>query len=222
MSRAWSSVLIAVVLTVSCSGSKTSAPAVPTNGLQPQFGVLHLLGGDVEMRIGSNGGFRAGVADTELHGGDAVRTGADGRAEIAFFDGSITRLDHDSSFELLKVGYQNSTRTFSGQQTGRTYVSVGVISEIPASFRVEGPTSISSTEGGGIFVLDDSSKNSASLDVLDGTVMMLPASSPGGKATRVSSGQEAVITGKSIDTSKFGGGTSPWVAFNESHNVGTG
>ncbi|MDP9242882.1 MAG: hypothetical protein M3O84_06880 [Actinomycetota bacterium] len=77
--------------------------------------------------------------------------------------------------------------------------------EIPASFRVEGPTSTSSTEGGGIFVLDGS-KGSASLDVLDGTVMM-----PAG-----------VLTGKSIDTSKVGGGTSSWVAFNESHNVATG
>lgn len=88
-------------LAVACvaAGSATAAES-DARVIRARAGGVNYVGGDVSFR-------RAGAADwqpltkhDDLRGGDSVRTGADGRAEILLNPGSYLRLAPDSEFEL--------------------------------------------------------------------------------------------------------------------------
>ena len=83
-----------------------------------QFATLRLLGGEVAVQTGSDA-FATGEEGKSLREGDIVRTGRDGRAAIEYFDGSMTRIDYDTTFSLVTLetlGNAASSKVIGGSR----------------------------------------------------------------------------------------------------------
>ncbi|MGH2655109.1 MAG: FecR domain-containing protein [Actinomycetota bacterium] len=115
-----------------------------------EFATLHLLEGTVEVQRG-DGQFGPGGEGQTLQAGDTVRTGPDGRAEIEYFDGSLTRLDLDTSFtlrELASLQDEPDSKVIEAEQAeGRTFERVTAITDSQSRFDVETPTATASVRG---------------------------------------------------------------------------
>jgi hypothetical protein len=84
----------------------------------------------VDVRVGTATAFTAITDPEPVAAGDTVRTDASGFAEIAYFDGSLTRLDVDTEFEVLELVdavEESAVRTRMG--LGRTWHRVESLGE---------------------------------------------------------------------------------------------
>ena len=138
-----------------------------------QFATLHPIQGTVEVAPEGED-FRAGTEGQTLQAGDTVRTGADGRAEIEYFDGSVTRLDVETSFTLQELSsiseVPNSKIIEAEQSEGRTFQRITEITDSQSRFDVETPTATASVLGTS-YALTVHDDGSVELWVLDGTVI---------------------------------------------------
>ncbi len=136
-----------------------------------QFATLRLLGGQVAVQRG-NGAFETGEDGMSLREGDTVRTGPDGRASIEYFDGSLTRLDFDTSFTLVTLetlGNAAASKVIEGSQVdGNSYHRVAELADADSRFAVETPTATASAHGTGYAVLVD--QGSTTIAVVEGVV----------------------------------------------------
>jgi hypothetical protein len=143
---------LAVFLSVLTAGAVLAAFLVITAGpaTAKEFATLHPLVGAVEVR-GGQGAFADGAEGQTLRAGDTVRTGPDGRAEIEYFDGSITRLDFDTTFTLRDLASYPDTpgsKLIEGEQAeGRTFERVTELTDSQSRFDVETPTATASVRG---------------------------------------------------------------------------
>jgi len=137
-----------------------------------QVATLDILAGSVE--VGSTGSFSPGADGQELHEGETVRTGADGRAAIEYFDGSVTRLDHDTSFTIvtLQIIGESGTTVIEGEQnSGNTYNRVTELTDAESRFDVETPTAVASVQGT-VFAVIFNADGSVTFVVFEGTVLV--------------------------------------------------
>jgi hypothetical protein len=162
----------------------TSGPATAK-----EFATLHLLEGAVEVKLAGEGTFASGNEGQTLKTGDVVRTGPDGRAEIEYFDGSLTRLDVGTTFELTELA---SVTDLSGskiiegsQEGGRTLSRVAALTDSESRVEVETPNAIASVRGTE-FVTIVNLDGSSEYWLLDG--MLLVKGDEGG-ATILESGE---------------------------------
>jgi PKD repeat protein len=136
-----------------------------------QFATLRLLGGQVAVQRG-NGAFETGQDGTSLREGDTVRTGPDGRASIDYFDGSLTRLDFDTSFTLVTLetlADASASRVIeSSQAEGNSYHRVAELTDAQSRFEIETPTATASVDGTGYALLVD--ERSTTIAVTEGVV----------------------------------------------------
>jgi FecR-like protein len=143
---------LAVFLAALTAGVVLAAFLIITAGpaTAKEFATLHPLEGAVEVQRGQ-GAFSAGSEGQTLQAGDTVRTGTDGRTEIEYFDGSITRLDHDTSFRLRELAsYPDTTgsKIIEGEQSeGRTFERVTELTDSKSRFDVDTPTATASVRG---------------------------------------------------------------------------
>jgi PKD repeat protein len=155
-----------------------------------QFATLRLLDGQVAVQRG-NGAFETGQDGTSLREGDTVRTGPDGRASIEYFDGSLTRLDFDTSFTLVtleSLGDAPASRIIeSSQAEGNSYHRVAELSDARSRFEIETPTATASVLGTGYAVLVD--EGATTIAVMDGVVT---ARGSGG-SVEIPTGEMAVV-----------------------------
>ena len=112
---------------------------------------LQVLAGTVEVSAGDNAQFRAARDGEVLKPIAAVRTAADGRAELKYFDGSLTRLDHETTFKLKELSGQlgsGGSRTIQADQTaGRTFNRVVKLTGSKARVDVKTPNATASVRG---------------------------------------------------------------------------
>ena len=77
-----------------------------------------------------------------------MRTGPDGRASVEYFDGSLTRLDFDTSFTLVtleELGDAPASRVIeSSQAQGNSYHRVTELSDARSRFEIQTPTATAS------------------------------------------------------------------------------
>jgi hypothetical protein len=133
-----------------------------------QFATLHPLTGTVE--VAEDGGeYREGREGQVLSAGDTVRTGPDGRAEIEYFDESLTRLDFDTTFTLEELSSDpdvpGSKTILTQQEEGRTFERVVALTDSESRFETETPTATASVRGT-TFVLIENPDGTLSLWVL--------------------------------------------------------
>ena len=133
---------------------------------------LRVLAGTVEVQPAS-GDFAAGVDGQELGEGFTVRTGSDGRAVIEYFDGSVTRMDHDTTFtinvlEILDNEAQSKVIE-GGQTAGGTYNRVVDLTDSQSRFDVVTPTAVASAQGT-VFAVFVNPDGSTTVAVVEGSV----------------------------------------------------
>ncbi len=116
-----------------------------------QIATLRLFGGTVEVQQKGSETFEPGREGVSLHEGDTVRTGPTGRAAIDYFDGSLTRLDHDTTFTMVTLetlGNPESSKVIVGRQDeGSSYNRVAELTDSESRFDVETPTATASVQG---------------------------------------------------------------------------
>jgi PKD repeat protein len=155
-----------------------------------QFATLRLLGGQVAVQRGS-GVFETGEDGTSLREGDTVRTGPDGRAAIEYFDGSLTRLDFDTSFTLVTLetlGDATTSRVIvSSQAEGNSFHRVAELTDAQSRFEIETPTATASVHGTGYALLVD--EGSTTIAVVEGVVTARGSAGP----VEIPAGEMAVV-----------------------------
>jgi hypothetical protein len=115
-----------------------------------QFATLHPLAGTVEVAA-DGAEFKDGREGQVLSAGDTIRTGGDGRAEIEYFDESLTRLDFNTTFTLEELSSDpdvpGSKTIVTEQEQGRTFERVVAITDSESRFETETPTATASVLG---------------------------------------------------------------------------
>jgi len=129
-----------LLLSAACSSGGGSDPGGGTDVTTAGGGIrLEILAGQVQTDTGS------GFADAEdgqlLAVGDAVKTGADGRAELVFAEG-VVRIDYATSLEV------SADTPLSGElSSGQAYVRVAELTETGSRVSVATPTATASVRG---------------------------------------------------------------------------
>jgi len=121
-----------------------------------QFATFHLQEGTVEIQRAGEGGFNVAAEGQTLREGDVIRTGPDGRAEIEYFDGSITRLDFNTTFTIVALTEESeagSTVIEADQASGGTFSRVVELTGSQSRFQTSTPTAVASVRGTDYFVL---------------------------------------------------------------------
>jgi hypothetical protein len=173
----------------------------------------------VEVSADGTEPFVAATDGQTLSEGATVRTGSDGRASIDWPDGSVTRLDLDTSLRISDLdsggGVIPSTIIHAEQQAGNTYSRVADITETGNRFVVDTPTASAAVQGTTYAVLVNPD-GSTSVVVLDGEVLVTTGS-----------GEEILVAAGSMVTAEADGsltgpvptpaGTlnSDWLVFND-------
>jgi hypothetical protein len=154
--RAKRSVLIGSVLL--SAGALIATYVILTAGpaQSRQFATFHLQEGTVEIQRAGEGSFSAAAEGQTLREGDVIRTGPDGRAEIEYFDGSITRLDFNTTFTIVALtddAEAGSTVIEADQASGGTFSRVVELTGSQSRFETSTPTAVASVRGTDYFVL---------------------------------------------------------------------
>ncbi|HET7236409.1 MAG TPA: FecR domain-containing protein [Actinomycetota bacterium] len=176
------SLLLLVLLVASaCTGTATAK----------QVATLRILEGQVEVQEG-DADPAPGVDGASLNEGDIVITGPDGRAAIEYFDGSETRLDFNTSFELVTLetidNDAGSKVIEASQANGNSYNRVTELTDAESRFDIETPTATASVQGTDYAVILNPD-GSTTVATFDGTV----SAGAGDSTTDVLTGTMVVI-----------------------------
>ena len=136
-----------------------------------QIATLRIFQGQVDVQHGEDA-FAPGENGDSLREGDTVRTGPDGRAAIEYFDGSVTRLDFDSTFSIVRLETLDNdagSKVIEAEQTGgNSFNRVAELTDAESRFEVETPTATASVQGTVYALLF----NPTRVVVIDGSVIV--------------------------------------------------
>ena len=181
-----------------------------------QIATLRISGGLVEVHSMGSDAFQPGTNEQSLHEGDTVRTGADGRASIEYFDESVTRLDFGTTFTLKTLetlDNQDGSKVILGEQgEGNSYNRVEELTDSQSRFEVETPTATASVQGTVYAVIVDN--GTTTVAVVDGVVKTSgnggTVSVPAGKMVLVDAGGNLGRVEDISDELL----SSPWLSYN--------
>ena len=202
-------VLLLVASATACSDD-TPAEATAT---------LTILAGTVEMADAS-GNFQPAVDGASLVAGDTVRTGADGRAEISYLEGSTTRLDFGTTFHItfLEIDDDGTTTISAEQLTGNSYSRVVELVNARSRFDIETPTAVAAVQGTEYAVLIDPADGKTTVVVIDRSVRVTGETGD----TVVEAGFSVVVPRPEVSTGPLEPGPTPaevldsdWIVFNQ-------
>ena len=158
-----------------------------------QFATLTVLEGTVEVRETGTSAFQSGTTGDTLRQGDAVRTGDDGRADIEYFDGSVTRLDAGTELVLKELAsvpdVPNSKTIVADQTSGKTLNRVVELTDSESRFETETPSAVASVRGT-IYVVFVYPNGSSEYWVFDGTLLI---ELPDGTIVEVNAGEGVFV-----------------------------
>ena len=104
---AWPRVVVALVVAATLVACGGGGDVVVDDALAR----LSVAADIVDVRAGEQVAFRPGAVGEGLGGGDDVRTGQPGYAELAYRDGSLTRLDINAEFTVTDVAAEADAPT---------------------------------------------------------------------------------------------------------------
>lgn len=128
-----------VVTTSSSTTSSTSTSTTTTSTTEVPLAVAsaELIDANVEYKTVADADFVTLTEPVDVSVGDAVRTDATGFGVVAYFDGSLTRLDVDTEFEVLELIDDVDASTIRTRMgLGRTWHRVQSMGE-SGTFEVE-------------------------------------------------------------------------------------
>ncbi|MEX0826846.1 MAG: FecR family protein, partial [Acidimicrobiia bacterium] len=133
---------------------------------------MRVFSGTVEVSVDDTT-FSAGSEGQILTEGSTVRTAADGRAAIEWFDGSVTRLDHDTTFKIVTMAILDNdeqSKVIEAEQTsGNTYNRVTELTDAASRFDIETPTATASVQGT-VYAVILNPDGSTTVAVIEGSV----------------------------------------------------
>ncbi len=181
--------LAAALLLAGCS---SSSKAVATAG-EPadSLASLKIISTDVTVQSGPDGAAAAGTTGEGLAVGDTVATDDAGFAEVGFFDGSFTRVDHAARFTIVDLqNPQASQVVHTDLAAGRSWNRIEKLSE-SQTWETDTPVA-SATVRGTAFVSDCalSTPDACRFQVVAGTVELGLTS---GSSVSLTAGQEITI-----------------------------
>ena len=152
----------------------SSAPVLASPDHEPVVGDASAIASGVELRdAAANAPYVLLTAIEPVAVGDGLRTDDTGYAEIAYIDGSRTRLDVDTEFEVVELVDDagiSSTRT--SMEVGRTWHRVESLGE--GEFTVE-TSQATATVRGTAFAIDCPTAVTCSYLVLSGIIELILA-----------------------------------------------
>ena len=150
---------------------------------------LHILVGNVNV-ADQGGAYQPARDGMQLEVGDTVRTAADGRAEIRYFEDSTTRLDFGTMFTIvtLQLDDDGSTIIEGEQFTGNTYSRVTTLINARSRFGIETPSAVAGVQGTEYAVLIGAEDGSTTVVVIDQEV----------RVTNLAGGETVVEAGFSV------------------------
>ena len=144
--RGLATLLVVVALGVVSSGVGV-AVAKGSSRSGPVLATLKVLAPGVEVKVKGAVGFVAGRDGQALGQGDALRTDATGKAEIAYSDGSRTRLGTSTEFSIAKLTDKRGVRRTQGSLTvGSTWNRAAKVSE-SGEFSIKAGGATAAVEG---------------------------------------------------------------------------
>src|SRR5438128_3307541 len=183
-----------------------------------EFATLRVIQGGVEVQQAGSHTFAPASDRQSVREGDTVRTAADGRAEIDYFDGSITRLNYKTVFTITKLEtLQNTARSkiIEGHETqGQTYNRIVHLTDSQSRVEVTTPTATASVQGT-VFTVDVLPDGTTVVKVLSGVV-----------AVQTTNGTKYVHAGEKLSVAPDGSAGDPvpltsgdladsWITFNQ-------
>jgi len=160
--------LVAAVLTAGSAAA--SAPPEGSDPADTAVGDAVAIAPGVEWRAGAGGSYSPVAATQPVAVGDGVRTDATGFAEVAYLDGSRTRLDVDTEFEVVALTDDAGnavTRTQMG--LGRTWHRVQAVGAASGGFEVETSQAVATVRGTA-FLVSCPTVESCDYSVMEGVV----------------------------------------------------
>lgn len=196
---------------VACGGGD----ATTTDGASSEA-VLGIYDADVEVAPG-NTDFAVGVDGQGLDLGDGVRTDDSGFAEIAYFDGSLTRLDIDSSIVITRLATVAEAADIEVRlDIGRAWHRIN--RDINSEYAVELPVGTAAVRGTAF--ITDCRNEGCLVIVFEGTVEITTIS---GDVVTVNAGQQVQIaddgTPGEIEDIPAAAFNDPWIADNMGRDV---
>jgi len=116
----------------------------------PQAASLQSVEGAVEVLLADGDTWRKASAKEQLEEGSRIRTGPLSAAELAFFDGSVTKLEAETEITLSRL---RSRRDGSAkmivlhQWLGKTHSQVQHLRDSASRFQIESATAVASVRG---------------------------------------------------------------------------
>lgn len=101
---------------------------------------------DVEVRSGDRA-FQPVREHPNVKKGDVVRTSKDGLGEIDYGDGSVTRLDGDTTFKVDELLTQTKRVVRASLSKGRVWNKVESLTESEDQFEIHTPNAVASVRG---------------------------------------------------------------------------
>lgn len=140
--------LLIFIFTVSLVASPLGSAAAANT--TPRSAVLTSLEGSVMVQPDGKAFSLPARTGQKLETGDRIITGRDGRAEITFDDGSVSRISPDSRLDFLALyrdGTDGSETTFLGIQWGSLWNNTKDVVTRNSRFEVNTPTAIAGVRG---------------------------------------------------------------------------
>ena len=129
-----------------------------------------VLAGDVSVRhVGAD--FAAAIDGDVLHEGDTIRTGADGRAVLTYFEGSSVTIEPTSelTIDAVSTASDGGTVVLMTQTFGRTWHVVTKLITGGSRYEVRTPASTASVRGTEFEV--DADNDATTVNTTEGTVV---------------------------------------------------
>ncbi len=150
----------------------SGAPGTPAEAQNVRVVRLSDVEGTVQVVLGNGTQFSQAVMNMPLTQGSRLQTGPDGRAEIEFEDGSVSRITPNSSLSLAKLSASptGALETTLEQPTGLVYYELR--SDPQSAYTVDfGDNKVAPTANSTFRV--NLGSNPADLAVIDGSVQVL-------------------------------------------------
>jgi hypothetical protein len=119
-----------------CSGSKAAVPAF-----------ISFIEGTVEIKKSSASDWVAAKVKNSLSEGDIVKSGANSKASITFFDGSVINLQSDTQIEIKQLTSSKPTGIRLKQEIGDTLSKVEKLTDSASKYEIETPVAVAGVRG---------------------------------------------------------------------------
>ena len=145
-------VVVMTLAAVGCTAGKSeeeiaaSEAASETAAARRDVADLGILADQVAARDEGASEFLPAEDGTSLDVGDAIQTDTAGRAQLTYADGSLTRIDKDSTFEIVELALEPLKAQLK-LDAGRVWNRVQDLTETQGSFEVETPVATAAVRG---------------------------------------------------------------------------